>query len=410
MTTASDIVEPAGDGGRTASVSDERYLPIAILAARWLAWVLALAFLASGLNEEATGSEGLFLLVALVQNAAATVLATRPDLLPRRRFDTLLVVSVVDMTLAMLAVYFTGGINSPFYLFAVSTLLTPASALGFAGMLMVAGLFVGGYVLALSTTDGDLHSPQSDAGPRSLAVFVAVPFALALLAQLLGANSRRLESALAENRRLQPLREQLAIQQERDRIARELHDGLSQSVYMLSLNLEAAAEAARNDPGIRSRLETLVALARHIVLEVRQHIFDLRPLLEGEAGISDVLRNQAGEFSAVSGLPVDVRITGDEGQLPLAQRAAIYRISQEALSNVYRHAGASRASLQVMFGSDEVVVEIIDDGTGVSGEAGSGMGLRNIRERAEGLDGKAEIGRAPGGGTAVRAVLPRNRR
>jgi signal transduction histidine kinase len=372
--------------------------------------MLALAFLASGLVDDSTGAEGAFLLLALGQNLIATWIALGRDEAADRtgRVEDLVLFSVADMTLAMLAVYYTGGIDSPFYLFAVSTLLTPAAALGFWGMLGTAGLFIGGYVLALSTTDADVHAPYSGSEPRSFAVFLAVPFALAILAQLLGANSRRLRQALDENIRLQPLREEAAAREERERISRELHDGLAQSVYMLSLNLEATADAARGDAKLRSRLDTLVALARRILLEVRQYIFDLRPLLEAESGVSDALRNQASEFSAVSGLPVSVEIDGDEGRLPIAQRAAIYRISQEALSNVFRHSQASKAAVHVAFGEDDVVLEIIDDGLGVPGEAGSGMGLRNIRERAEALHGTAEIGAAPGGGTAVRAVLPRS--
>jgi signal transduction histidine kinase len=404
--------------GDQASASSVERLAIAILATRWLAWTLAAAFIASGLLDDARGSEGFFLLVALAQNVVATFFAFRrlPSLRPRidGANDPILVMSVVDMTLAMLAVYFTGGTDSPFYLFAVSTLLTPAAALGFAGMLLVAGMFIAGYLLALSTTDGDIHAPQEGAEPRSFAVFLAVPFALAMLVQFLAATARHLErqerrlaEALDENLRLQPLRDEVATLRERERIARELHDGLSQSVYMLSLNLEATADLARDNHRVRSRLDTLVVLARHILLEVRQYIFDLRPLLERQAGVSEALQSQASEFSAVSGLPVSVQISGEEGSLPLEQRAAIYRISQEALANVYRHAQASRASVSVSFAPEETVLEIADDGEGVAGEDGGGLGLRSIRERAEALSGRAEIGSAPGRGTSVRAILPR---
>jgi signal transduction histidine kinase len=417
MATIESGLAAPGAPAERAPAPPVAWLRTTILAARWLAWLLALAFMASGVADDVTGSESVFLLVALAQNTAATYITLRGFPASGRSSaatDPLLVLSVIDMTLAMLAVYFTGGTDSPFYLFAVSTLLTPASALGFTGMLLVTGMFVGGYVLALSTTDADLHAPQEGAGPRSFAVFLAVPFALAMLVQLLAATARRLEreearlaEALEENLRLQPLRDELATQRERDRIARELHDGLSQSVYMLSLNLEATADLVRDNARVRSRLETLVALARHILLEVRQYIFDLRPLLEEKEGVSEALQSQASEFSAVSGLPVSVQISGDEGQLPLAQRAALYRISQEALANVYRHSHASRAVVTVSFAPDEVILEVTDDGTGVAGEADSGTGLRGIRERAAALAGSAEVGFAPGRGTSVRAILPR---
>jgi signal transduction histidine kinase len=277
----------------------------------------------------------------------------------------------------------------------------PASILGLTGTLALSTLFVVGYLLVESATG-------------ALAAYVAVPFGVALLAQLLAATGRRLAreeerlaQALEENRRLQQTQEELAIQHERQRIAQEMHDGLGQTVYMLSLNLEAAADTARDDDRLRSQLAMLAGLARRVLLEVRQYIFDLQPLLDEKGDVSSALRSQASEFSAVSGLPVRIEIEGEEGKLSIGQRAALYRVTQEALANVFRHSQASNASVRLSFGEREVVLEITDDGVGINGDASNGHGLRNIKDRVEALRGTSRVVSAPGGGTSVRAVLPR---
>jgi signal transduction histidine kinase len=198
----------------------------------------------------------------------------------------------------------------------------------------------------------------------------------------------------------------LAAAQELSRIAREIHDGVAQSIYMLSLNLEAAADAASGEPEAGDRLRRLVGLAKQTLLEVRHYIFDLKPLLDGEAGIAAALRNQAREFTAVSGLPVTVEVIGDERPLAAAGSAALFRIAQEALANVYRHAGASSASLRLEFRADAVVLEVRDDGAGLPAAVAHGRGLRNMEQRARDLWGTLVVERAAEGGTVVRAVLP----
>jgi signal transduction histidine kinase len=114
---------------------------------------------------------------------------------------------------------------------------------------------------------------------------------LSQLTRRLQEQRQRAHKALAENLRLQREREQLAAQAERTRISREIHDGIAQSIYMLSLNLEKAADLAPPSESANG-LRGLVGLAKASLLEVRQYIFDLKPLLSGEAGLADALRNQ----------------------------------------------------------------------------------------------------------------------
>ena len=215
--------------------------------------------------------------------------------------------------------------------------------------------------------------------------------------------------ALAENIRLQREREELIAQEERSRIAREIHDGIAQSIYMLSLNLETAAEAPPGQPNAGERLQSLVTLAKQTLLEVRHYIFDLRPLLQGDASLSAALRSQVREFATVSGLPVTVAVEGTERALPVAAATALYRIAQEALANVYRHGRASEISLRLAFGEGSVRLEVSDNGVGFAAgdeQALSGRGLRNMRQRAAELGGTLDIASAPGQGTRIAVTIP----
>jgi signal transduction histidine kinase len=206
-------------------------------------------------------------------------------------------------------------------------------------------------------------------------------------------------------------KEELAAQEERSRIAREIHDGIAQSIYMLSLNLEKAAEVARDDARLGQRLGGLVNLAKEALLEVRHYIFDLKPLLTGDASLASTIRSQMREFSAVSGLPVELSVEGSEQSVPPAVGSSLYRITQEALANVFRHADAKRIEARLSFNGDRLLLEIHDDGRGFSVDpsadaASLGRGLRNIHRRAADAGGDAQISSAPGRGTTVRVTLP----
>jgi signal transduction histidine kinase len=206
-------------------------------------------------------------------------------------------------------------------------------------------------------------------------------------------------------------KEELAAQEERSRIAREIHDGIAQSIYMLSLNLEKAAETASGDDRLGQRLRKLVGLAKETLLEVRHYIFDLKPLLSGEAGLISTIQAQLQEFSTVSGLPVELTVEGDERKVPLAVGSCLYRIAQEALANAYRHADATSIQAKLAFETDAVSLEIRDNGCGFAIDparpaTSGGRGLRNIQQRASELGGRVDISSAPGHGTTVGVTLP----
>ncbi len=203
---------------------------------------------------------------------------------------------------------------------------------------------------------------------------------------------------------------ELAAEGERVRIAREIHDGIAQMIYMLSLSLETAVDRVGSDTDEqRRRLKDLTALAKNALWEVRQYIFDLRPLLSGEEGLAGAVQGQVKEFQAVSDLPVELSITGSTRRLPLETSAALYRIVQESLGNVFRHAHAEHVRISVAFADDTVTLGIEDDGVGMQeaepgGRVGYGMG--NLRRRVEELGGTLDVRSETGAGTRISVAVP----
>ncbi len=396
-----------------------------LFGVRWAAWGVALFIVnLSVLPEVNVHREPYLLVITFAQNAVASLYL--PLLRPRvrtllqrwlgREVNDILLVSLADVALALAIVHISGGWDSPYYLFAVASLLVPSSILGLRSNLLLALGFDGAYLLILATAGQGTDGPWLREEINNLMVFLATPFLVAVVVQFLSWMTRQLAAeqetarqALADNIRLQQEREELIAQEERNRIAREIHDGIAQSIYMLSLNLETAAEAPPGDPNAAQRLQGLVGLAKQTLLEVRHYIFDLRPLLQGDASLSAALQSQVREFTTVSGLPVTVAVEGAERPLPVATATALYRIVQEALANVYRHGRASAISLRLAFAEGSIRLEVSDNGVGFSvpdEQAKSGRGLRNMRQRAAELGGTLDIASAPGQGTRIAVVIP----
>jgi two-component system, NarL family, sensor kinase len=206
---------------------------------------------------------------------------------------------------------------------------------------------------------------------------------------------------------LQESREQLVLAREEDRrrIRRDLHDGLGPVLGGVALRLDAAANAMESDPASarrmigQSRQDVTDALA-----DVRRLVHGLRPPALDDLGLVDALRQQV-ERTGSSGLEIELEAV-DLPSLPAALEVAAYRIASEAMANTVRHAQASAATLRLVGGPGELVVELSDDGVGIAPDRTAGVGLRSIRERAEELGGRAEITCPPDGGTRVRAWLP----
>ncbi|ROT26802.1 sensor histidine kinase [Micromonospora sp. HM5-17] len=189
---------------------------------------------------------------------------------------------------------------------------------------------------------------------------------------------------------------------ERQRIARELHDEIGQSLTVVLLGLKRAVDRAPDD--LREELHAVQEMLRSSLNDVGRVARRLRPDVLEDLGLLSALNALATEFSQVSGVPVQRRLKSDLPALSAEMELVIYRIAQESLTNVARHARASRVELSLHAESDAVVLRVADDGRGEVREEGAG--IRGMRERALLINARLDIEAVPGVGTDVRLVVP----
>jgi signal transduction histidine kinase len=220
---------------------------------------------------------------------------------------------------------------------------------------------------------------------------------------------RASEDLKEANLELQRSREGLvsAREEERRRLRRDLHDGVGPQLAALMLELETAGDLVSENPEASAHMGKLSERAREIVSDVRHSVHALRPPALDELGLVGALREGTIQLG-MAGLHVSVEDTGDLSNLPAAVEVACYRIAQEALANVVRHAGADSCSIRIRLddGACALVVEIEDDGRGVRPDDRAGVGMISMRERTEELGGRCTVTPLPGGGTLVKAILP----
>ena len=218
--------------------------------------------------------------------------------------------------------------------------------------------------------------------------------------------NRELEEA---NRELQRSRESLvsAREEERRRLRRDLHDGVGPQLAALMLELETASDLVSDNPEASALMAKLSERAREIVSDVRHSVHALRPPTLDELGLVGALREGAMQYGP-SGLRVSVEDPEELSHLPAAVEVACYRVAQEALANVVRHARASNCSIRIRLDEEAgaLSVEVEDDGRGIRENDRAGVGMISMRERTEELGGRCTVKSLAGGGTLVRALLP----
>jgi signal transduction histidine kinase len=212
-----------------------------------------------------------------------------------------------------------------------------------------------------------------------------------------------------ENARLRERANQMAIEEERQWLARELHDSVTQAMYSVTLYAEAtrmALQTGKYDIATEN-LQELQMMAREALFGIRLLIFELHPpILEGQ-GLAAALQIRLAAVESRAGLQTEMRVEG-ERRLPLSIEEELYRVALEALNNVVKHARARCVTVHVCFDEQRVTLEVSDDGTGydpVLAMGGGGMGLRGMGERVQRINGKLDIISAPGKGTALRVEV-----
>ncbi|MCI0394669.1 MAG: GAF domain-containing sensor histidine kinase [Chloroflexi bacterium] len=241
-------------------------------------------------------------------------------------------------------------------------------------------------------------------------------------------DSRRQQSVLHERS------QQLAVLEERQRLARELHDSVTQLIFSITLIAQSIAPAWRRNPAeAERRVGRLLELSQSALAEMRALLAELRPstLPQVTAPTPGLLRLQqeglavalchyateiAGDNLEISVDTASYPAAGATGRPPLAHEEALYRIAQEALNNVVKHARAGRVQITLRLENGVVRLMVSDNGRGFASPAGEsqalptrpgGLGLKTMRERAEALGGQFQLTSAPGGGTVVEVFIPR---
>jgi signal transduction histidine kinase len=227
----------------------------------------------------------------------------------------------------------------------------------------------------------------------------------------LGMERLRLQARVHEQQN------EMAVVSERNRIARDMHDGLVQYVYALGLQLEHARDLVASQPdGVTPVLTGAIQQTNHVLSEMRTFIYQLRPIIMQEKEIGQWVLDLCRQFQEATGIPVRAEVDASGGdELSPAISIALFRIIQEALANIYKHAEATQASLTLDFSAEAARLVIEDDGRGfdVDRRPARGMeqghGLANIEERVRELGATLELESALGAGTRLEAVFPYSR-
>jgi signal transduction histidine kinase len=226
-----------------------------------------------------------------------------------------------------------------------------------------------------------------------------------------------------ENASLYEQAERSAALAERNRLARELHDSVTQSLYSITLYAEAASRSMHDGEVTEGTgyLHELRDTAQEALREMRLLIFELRPLALEKSGLAAALQTRLESVEERGGMHAHLRVEGAQyaDRLPLAIQGELYHVAREALNNVLKHARAQHVEVHLQYGApggtastaSAVRLDICDDGVGFvppgayDGEGG-GLGLRGMRERAQRIGGQLRIDSAPGQGTRVSIDVP----
>ena len=345
--------------------------------------------------------------------AMAIVVAAVASLVPLLRWDQVGPAIVRhpsylagEIVLAVLILLLT-GVDSPFFFFTVGTALLGGLVYGRPGAALFSALLMGGYYWSF-------YARQSiDSTPEDFNTLVVLP-ALYPLVALAGAEARRIldrqaaaESALSEQARM------LAAQEERERLARDMHDSLAKTVHGIGFAALALSRRIRVDPpGAEEDARKLAEDARTAAQEARELLSGLRGRDDSELPLPTAIRSEAARWGERTGTPIGGALD-DVGPLPTLVLRELRWILREALANVERYAHATRVDVHLRRLGERVVLTIADDGEGFEAPddldslAGVGsFGLSGMRERARLAGGELSVESEPGDGTVISVWVP----
>ncbi|HBC92900.1 MAG TPA: histidine kinase [Pelotomaculum sp.] len=231
----------------------------------------------------------------------------------------------------------------------------------------------------------------------------------------LGSGLNDLSSKIGEYRQAQSLALSIikAQEEERKRLAREIHDSPAQSMVNIVMRAEYCLKLLDLDPAkVREELVALQELVRMSLMDVRKIIFDLRPMVLDDLGLVPAIKRYLSDYRLQNGHPIEFLFSGLQRRLDASVEVALFRIVQEAVTNIRKHARADNALVKVEVLDNKIHIHIKDDGLGFEQDkvmveqSAGGYGLVGIRERVQLLKGEMRITSSPGNGTALCVSVP----
>jgi signal transduction histidine kinase len=258
---------------------------------------------------------------------------------------------------------------------------------------------------------GDPDRALGDITPFDF-LFILIPWAAGRVVRHHRLQAARLEELAGRLAAEREERARAAVIEERARIARDLHDEIAHSVTVIAVQADAAEGALARDPKLaREPLLAIRDTARGALGELRRLLGMLReagePVLVPQPGLAQL--EALVEQTREAGVPVELAVDGQPQQLPAGIDLSAYRIVQEGLTNVRKHAAPAQARVRLVYRPEALDLSVEDDGAGSRNRGGSGHGLIGIRERVALYGGSVEAGPLPGRGFALRATLPLER-
>ena len=315
----------------------------------------------------------------------------------------LLLLSAMDIVLATTGVVFQGGFEDGFVFvayypaLALFVVVFPSLWLELAWTTMTAVV----YAVAVLTVSPPLNLIAGDG--KELVVRLAAMYALVLCVSLIVRFERiRRQAAVEGERRLQ---------QERIELSHSIHDTTAQSAYMIGLGIDAAKKlAGDSNEELAARLEATSRLSKTAIWQLR-HPIDMGRIFDGRE-LGGVLESHVATFTSVTSVAAELTQNGVEPPLATEAKSVLFTIAHNALTNAFRHAGASRVLVGLDFGEHELRMSVSDDGVGLPGDyEARGHGFANMRADAERLGGHLVVEpRGPDGGASVACVMPWGRR
>jgi signal transduction histidine kinase len=278
-------------------------------------------------------------------------------------------------------------------------------------------------VLENASRDSRTYRPMVQLGQMGPSIFVPLlvrgrPFGTVAVSSLVGAppfaaSAVRLVETFAEQAsvaldlsRLRRDTERVAILEDRERIAKDLHDGIIQSLFAVGMGLQGTAATVEGTEA-EARLEGAVDEIDRVIRDLRNYIFGLRPGILADRQLEQALRTLAREVSEQSGLKVGIEVDSAVAAELSPKATELLQLTREALSNVQRHADARECLLSLQRSGKHAVLRVRDDGRGFDPSAVRlGQGIANMRDRAKRLGGQVRVVTAPGKGTRLRMAIP----